>query len=115
MNKTLIALALVAGASLITAATASPAPSTTMEMAVTGLNCSLCSAEMKSKLKTIAGATDIEPRLMCGKVYLDMPTGSQLNESVMSSTLKKSGFTFDGLKPANKSMADVRKTAEDDC
>ncbi len=114
MKKTFFALALTASASVLTA-NAATEPSTTMEMAVTGLNCSLCSVEMKTKLKTIAGATDIEPRLECGKIYLDMPTGAQLNESVMSSTLKKNGFTFDGLKPANKSMADVRKTAEDDC
>jgi copper chaperone CopZ len=115
MKKTLLALALAVSASCITAATASPVPSTTMELDVTGLNCSLCSAEMKTKLKTIAGATDIEPRLECGKIYLDVPKGAQLNESVLSAALLSNGFTFEGAKPSNKSMADVRKTAEDQC
>jgi hypothetical protein len=115
MKKTLFALALAAGAACITAATAAPAPATTMEVAVTGLNCSLCSAEMKNKLLSLSGATDIEPRLQCGKIYLDVPTGSQLKEQVLSAALLRNGFTFEGAKPSNKSMAEVRKTAEDKC
>jgi copper chaperone CopZ len=115
MKKTLFALALAMSASVITAATASPLPLTTMELDVTGLNCSLCSAEMKTKLKTIAGATDIEPRLECGKIYLDVPPGVQLNERGLSAALLSNGFTYEGAKPSKKSMSDVRKTAEDKC
>jgi hypothetical protein len=115
MKKTLFALALAASAAGITAATAAPAPSTTMEVAVTGLNCSLCSAEMKGKLMSLSGATDIEPRLECGKIYLDVPAGSQLRQQVLSDALLRNGFTFEGAKPSNKSMSEVRKTAEDKC
>jgi len=79
------------------------------------MNCSLCSEEMKTKLKKIAGAKDIEPRLECGKIYLDMPAGAQLNDRILSATLLSNGFTYEGAKPATKSLADVRKTAPDAC
>lgn len=119
MNKILLAVALLASASF---ACAGPAPvaastptSTTMELDVFGLNCSLCSEAMKTKLMQLSGARDIEPRLECGKIYLDMPTGAQLNDRSLTATLKENGFTYEGAKPAKKSLAEVRKTSPEKC
>lgn len=113
MKKTLLALALVAS---IAGARANPAPSSnTVEVSVVGLNCSLCSEEMKTNLKTLSGAQDIEPRLECGKIYLAMPPGAQLNERLLSAALLKNGFTYEGAKPATKTLAAVRKTSPDAC
>lgn len=105
----------VAAVATSSTAAVSQADSTTLELAVFGLNCSLCSAEMKTKLKALSGARDIEPRLECGKIYLDMPPGARLNERNLSATLLQNGFTFEGAKPSKKSIADVRKTAPDAC
>lgn len=125
MKKTLLAAALLVSASF---ASAGPAPamsatpaassapaSTTLELDVFGLNCSLCSEAMKSKLMQLSGARDIEPRLECGKIYLDMPAGAHLNDRSLSATLKENGFTYEGAKPTKKSLADVRKTSPEKC
>ena len=120
MKKILIAAALLASASFAnaapaTSATSTPSASSTIELDVFGLNCSLCSDKMKAKLMQLSGARDIEPRLECGKIYLDMPAGARLNDKGLSATLKENGFTYDGAKPANKTMAEVRKTSPESC
>lgn len=135
MKKSLLALALFASASLASAGqvslitpalgqspmlastpAASPAgASTTLELAVVGLNCSLCSEEMKSKLKNLSGAQDIEPRLECGKIYVDVPVGTRLNDRILSATLLQNGFTYGGAKPSKKSVAEVRRAKQETC
>lgn len=115
MKPIFIARSLVMSALCSSAFAAAPATSTTLEVNVVGLNCSLCSEEMKSKLKTLAGARDIEPRLECGKIYFDMPPGAQLDARILSATLMSRGFTYEGSQLSTKSVADVRKTAEDQC
>lgn len=131
MKKSLLALALFASASLASAGQVSlitpalgqspmlastPAgASTTLELAVVGLNCSLCSEEMKSKLKNLSGAQDIEPRLECGKIYVDVPVGTRLNDRILSATLLQNGFTYGGAKPSKKSVAEVRKAKQETC
>lgn len=106
-----LALAGLAG----TAHAAPATPSQTVEIAVEGLNCALCSEAMKSQLKKLAGATDIEPRLECGRIYLDVPQGARVNEGALSFTLMSNGFNLKGVKPADKSIAQVRKTEKDAC
>ena len=135
MKKSLLALALLASAALTHAGQLSLVPpaltstpplastpastpavaATTLELAVVGLNCSLCSDEMKSKLKNLSGAQDIEPRLECGKIYLDVPVGTRLNDRILSATLLQNGFTYGGAKPSKKSVAEVRKTKPEAC
>ena len=139
MKKSLLAFALLASSALATAGqvslftpalptapvlastpaaplASSPAvASTTLELAVVGLNCTLCSDEMKSKLKNLSGAQDIEPRLECGKIYLDVPVGTRLNDRILSATLLQNGFTYGGAKPSKKSVAEVRKTKPEAC
>lgn len=121
MKNTLLAMALLLSASVASAAPA-PAPvassapaSTTIALEVFGLNCSLCSEKMKTKLMQLSGARDIEPRLECGKIYLDMPAGAKLNEHGLSAALKENGFTYDGANPAKKTLAEVRKTSPESC
>jgi hypothetical protein len=123
MKKTLVALSLLAGVSLAGAAPVAPAASTpapptastTLELDVIGLNCSLCTAAMKVKLMKLAGARDIEPRLECGKIYLDMPAGAKFNDRSLSATLLENGFTLEGAKPTNRTLAQVRKTPPESC
>lgn len=98
-----------------TTAAVDTATSRTLELAVFGLNCSLCSEEMKTKLKSVSGARDIEPRLECGKIYLDMPPGARMDIRGLSAVLLQNGFTYEGAKPAKKTLAEVRKTSPDAC
>lgn len=114
MKSTLPALAVLLGA-VGFQAHAAPAPTTTMELNVFGLNCNLCSQEMKAKMKSLVGATDIEPRLECGKIYLELPKGVPLVADRLAATLASNGFTYEGSKVSNRTLAEVRKTAEDQC
>lgn len=119
MKKTYLTLALLASVSLANAAPAPHAASapaaTTLELDVFGLNCSLCSDAMKAKLMKLSGARDIEPRLECGKIYLDMPAGVRFDDSKLPATLKENGFSYDGVKSTTKTLAEVRKTSPDAC
>ena len=114
MKKILLALSLLASAAGFQA-NAAPAATTTMELDVFGLNCSLCSQEMKTKMKSLVGATDIEPRLECGKIYLELPKGMPLVADRLVATLASNGFTYEGSKVSSRTLAEVRKTAEDQC
>lgn len=130
MKKLIVALPLFAALACLRAVAATspvPAPaaistaplassaSNTFELNVFGMNCSLCSAEMKAELKKVAGASDIEPRLECGKIYVDLPPGTRLNDQALAAALQSNGFTYEGAKPATKSLAQVRKTAQGAC
>ncbi len=86
-------------------------PSSTLslvELEVDGLNCALCSEAMKSALKSAAGAKDIEPRLECGRIYLEVAQGVPLNEAAVNFTLLANGFNLKGTQPSAKTMAQVR-------
>lgn len=87
----------------------------TLEVDVEGLNCALCTEAMKQEMKHKAGALDIEPRLECGRIYLSMPPGQKLNEGALSFMLLSNGFNLKGVKPAGKSLAQVRQTAKETC
>ncbi|MBU9200425.1 hypothetical protein KTD31_03530 [Burkholderia multivorans] len=118
MKKLIFSLALMAGTFGLAAHAAIPAtPSTSTVIAVNveGLNCSLCSEEMKTKLKTLVGARDIEPRLECGKIYLDMPPGKQLDARQLAAMLRENGFTYQGAEPGKRPLSVIRSTAEDAC
>lgn len=79
-----------------------------VELEVDGLNCALCSEAMKSALKSAAGAKDIEPRLECGRIYLEVAQGVPLNEAAVNFTLLANGFNLKGTQPSAKTMAQVR-------
>lgn len=87
----------------------------TLEVEVEGLNCALCTEAMKQEIKHKSGALDIEPRLECGRIYLSMPAGQKLNEGALSFMLMSNGFNLKGVKPAGKSLAQVRQTAKETC
>ncbi|HDR9103575.1 TPA: hypothetical protein QDB04_000295 [Burkholderia vietnamiensis] len=118
MKKLFLSLALLAGtfglAAQAALTTTTPA-STVIAVNVQGLNCSLCSEEMKTKLKTLVGARDIEPRLECGKIYLDMPPGKALDARQLAAMLRKNGFTYEGSEPGTRPLSAIRGTAEDAC
>ena len=91
------------------------APVQTLEVSVQGLNCALCGDAMKSTLKQITGARDIEPRLDCGRIYLEVPAekARQFNEAGLSYSLTANGFNLEGVRPVEQSLAQVR--ASKDC
>lgn len=89
--------------------------STTIEANVFGLNCSLCSDEMKVTLKGLVGATDIEPRLECGKIYFEMPADAKFNDRALPSAMLAKGFTYEGFKQSKRTIAEVRKTPAEAC
>lgn len=100
-----------------TAPASTPAPAAaarqTLEVAVDGLNCALCSEAMKTSLKKVAGASDLEPRLECGRIYLEVDPSATLNEAGLSFALMSNGFNFKGVRPVSQSLAQVR--AHKDC
>ena len=106
LRRSAVLLAGVAAANLAWAAQG--AVGQTMELKVAGLNCALCSEAMKSSLKKAAGATDIEPRLECGAIYLQVPPGTQPNEGALNFTLLANGFNFKSLGVSPKSIEEVR-------
>ncbi len=95
------------------ASTPAPAARQTLEVAVDGLNCALCSEAMKTSLKKVAGATDLEPRLECGRIYLEVDPSATLNEAGLSFALMSNGFNFKGVRPVPQSLKQVR--AHKDC
>jgi hypothetical protein len=66
----------------------------TVQVEVDGLNCALCSEEMKTKLKTVAHADKVVPRLECGRIYFGLSSGENLDEPGLRSTLLQSGFVM---------------------
>lgn len=118
MKRTLSGLALALSASAALAGTP-PAPSSarteTVELAVEGLNCALCSEAMKAQMKKLVGARDIEPRLECGRIYLEVEQGTKVTEGALSFLLMSNGFNLKGIKPAQKSMQQVRGTPVEAC
>lgn len=107
---------------LITALLATPlwglagatSTSSTIEVSVQGLNCALCGDAMKASLKKVTGAKDLEPRLECGVIYLEMPPekASSLNEAGLSFTLMANGFNFKGARPVPESLSQLRAMKE---
>lgn len=100
MNRILIALAL--------AGVLGSAQAETVEVSVEGLNCALCSEAMKTSLKTAVGARDIEPRLECGRIYLEVERASQVNEGALMFTLTSNGFNLRSIRPSSMSIAQLR-------
>jgi hypothetical protein len=86
----------------------------TLRVAVEGLNCALCGDGMRASLKKVTGARDLEPRLECGAIYLEVPFEkvSSLNEAGLTFTLLSNGFNFKGIQPVPESLSKVRADKE---
>jgi hypothetical protein len=95
------------------AATSSAMPTQTQEASVVGLNCTLCSDEMRVSLKKATGAKDLEPRLECGRIYFETDPGASFNEAALTFTLTANGFTLKGVRPVPESLAQIRAKKAD--
>lgn len=73
----------------------------TVQVEVDGLNCALCSEEMKSSLKTAAHADKVVPRLECGRIYFDLVGSNTLDEAALRKALLSSGFTMGAVSAVN--------------
>lgn len=109
----LFCLALISA--VFSASALAAVPTQTVEVAVEGLNCALCSEAMKLEMKRKAGALDIEPRLECGRIYLSLPAGQKLNEGALSFMLLSNGFNLKGVKPSDKNLSLIRQTPKETC
>ena len=89
---------LLIGALLLVSATAF---ARTVQVDVDGLNCALCSAEMKKSLTSVAHADKVVTRLDCGKIYFEISEGAQLNEVGLRTTLLSQGFTMGDVHDLN--------------
>jgi hypothetical protein len=98
----------VTAALAATLALATVAHAGTVKVLIDGLNCSLCSEEMRAKLKQTVGATDVEPKLECGFLFFDMPAGGQLSASNLRPLLEANGFTLKGMQASNMTVAEAR-------
>lgn len=107
--KTGAAALLVSAASLSAWANNSPEPQT-LELKVAGLNCALCGESLKNSLKKAAQATDVEPRLECGSIYLEVPSGTKPSEGALTFTLLASGVNFRSLEVSPKTLEEVRRS-----
>ncbi len=111
MNHLVLA-ALLAVATASYAGVSHTSASDTIELQVEGLNCALCSEAMKADLKRVAGATDIEPKLECGRIYLQVAPGATLNEGAINMTLLANGFNLKSLQPSAQALSLVRARKE---
>lgn len=84
----------------------------TMELQVEGLNCTLCSEAMRAGLLKAAGGRDIEPRLECGRIFVEVPAGAVLNEGAINFTLQANGFNLKGVAKTPRSLEQVRARKE---
>ncbi len=110
----LLANVLFAATCAMAAPSESPKPGAeqTIELHVDGLNCALCSEAMKASLVKAAGAKAIEPRLECGRIYLQLDKAAQLNEGAVNMTLMANGFNLKSVQPSSKSWSAVRATKD---
>lgn len=99
------------GAIALAVLLANAASAETLEVALEGLNCALCGEAMKDRLKQVSGAHDVEPKLECGRLYLDVPPGAKVSEGGLGMVLLSNGFTLKSVKPTNMSLAEVRATS----
>lgn len=106
-----VVLGVAAGVALVSPAQAAGA-SRTVEVRVEGLNCTLCSEQMRQALKKNSGAQDIEPRLECGRIFLEMPAGREVNEAALNFTLIANGFNLKSVEPSRRPMAEIRKNKD---
>jgi hypothetical protein len=65
---------------------------------------------MRKSLKKITGAKDLEPKLECGRIYVEVDGDkvSSFNEAALTFTLMSNGFNFKGIRPVPESMSTVR-------
>lgn len=110
--KRLILTAVFALATAAHAGVSHTSGSNTLELQVEGLNCALCSEAMKADLKKAAGATDIEPKLECGRIYLQVAPGATVNESAINMTLLANGFNLKSLQPSAQALSLIRARKE---
>ena len=104
MNRKILASVLLLVAS-------AAAMAKTVQVNVDGLNCALCSEEMKTKLKTVTHADKVVPRLECGHIYFGLPSGVQLDTVALRTTLLQSGFVMGSVNDVN-SPIDVAGAAK---
>lgn len=102
---------LMAGLLFSAAALAAPLDGTAgsiVEVQVSGLNCALCSEAMRASLVKAVGATDIEPKLECGSIYLQIPKNATFNEGALGFTLQANGYNLKKVLVSDKTMRDIR-------
>ena len=104
-----VKLKVLAGVVLLAASAVAMAK--TVEVEVDGLNCALCSEEMKTKLKSVAHADKVVPRLECGRIYFGLPPGGELDATNLRKTLLQSGFVMGAVSDVN-SPIDVAGAAK---
>jgi hypothetical protein len=122
MKKKLVFLSLFLSLNSAWSVTSTPAPtnnnknmSETVQVDVEGLNCALCSESMKTSMLEISGAHDIEPRLECGRIYLEVTKGQRPNRWNLSNYLMTKGFNLKNITITNHSIAEIRKTPPEAC
>ncbi|KWT95525.1 MULTISPECIES: hypothetical protein [unclassified Variovorax] len=100
MQKLFLTLAIVLSA---TAAHAD-----TLEVKVDGLNCALCSDQMRASLLKAADATAIEPKLECGVIFLETEKSPVATEAALGWTLTSHGFNLKSVERSRKTLEEVR-------
>lgn len=101
--KKLVLLGMVAYAVFANAAHAD-----TLELKVSGLNCALCSEQMKEAIVKATAATAIEPKLECGVIYIDTKKPPAEVEGALIWPLTSHGFNLVGVVPSQKTMAEAK-------
>lgn len=114
-----IVLPAVVGLAALAAQAAAPAlgrtstaPLQTLEASVAGLNCALCSDQMRQSLKKATGATDLEPQLECGRIYFETDPSRSFNEAALTFALTANGFNLNGVRPVPETLAQLRAHKE---
>lgn len=82
------------------------------EVSVFGLNCGPCGEALRAQMQSTAGALDLEAKLECGKIFVDMAEGMQLNEGGLNLILLSKGYTLKGVKDSQISVAQAREMGD---
>ncbi|MNR71734.1 hypothetical protein D3C71_24120 [compost metagenome] len=80
-----------------------------LEVKVQGLNCSLCSEQMRDSLRTAAQASDIEPKLECGVIFLQTEQSAEQAEATLRWPLMSNGFNLTSVEHSSRSMDAARE------
>ena len=103
MRKPILALTL--------ALTAALAHADVLQLRVEGLNCALCSQQMRAALLKAAQASAIEPRLECGVIFLETRQTPAAAEAALGWTLTSHGFNLKGVERSALTLAEAKALA----
>lgn len=104
MRKTLSSLLAVVALSAL-----APAHAAVLELQVQGLNCTLCSDEMKAEMMISGRASALEPKLECGVIFVETAIPKEQAKAALEPTLTKNGFNLLGVSESKLSMAEAGK------